>query len=495
MTPILQAITEHPETAERFEIAPNLRLDNFATLKTANEGSLVFCSPLSLDAIATSRAPVVIVGPEARISLLRRGLPSAKTYIFTKNPKAYFVDIIQAASQKAEAANNIITNENVIQDPTAQVDEGCILGGTGFNYLNWRGPSGPLFPHISFLQIEANVKIGAHSVINRGILTPTVIGQGTEMGRACYVAHGAQIGQGCKFEDAVAVAGSTNIGAYTKIGRHTLVRDGLTIGPASIILPGTNVLKSFPEGNVILYGNPARAIPRPKGMVSIQRAAEEVTKQTGYTPNALEKDWVESLNGGYNHPETNGSAFPGLETFSIAADATLFPGVKVNAGADIAAGARVAEIAHIGLKASIGEHVRLTSRVYVGDGATIGDETQVGLGARIAPHVKIGSGCVIGEGSVVLDNVPPGRVVWNGNNGIAQVVMTTDALVSHHTMRGAMQLVKNAKGHGQLLTIVAGVARVAQNFEKIGYGRAAVHPLRLTAQVLAHLKRKRSKSA
>ena len=50
------------------------------------------------------------------------------------------------------------------------------------------------------------------------------------------------------------------IGDYSWIGMNSIVTAGVTLGPRTIVAAGAVVTKSFPQGNCVIAGNPARKI-------------------------------------------------------------------------------------------------------------------------------------------------------------------------------------------------------------------------------------------
>ena len=97
--------------------------------------------------------------------------------------------------------------------------------------------------------------------------------------------------------------------------------------------------------------------------------------------------------------------------------------VYINNGANIFAGAHIANNVIIGIASIIYYNSIITHDCVLGDfveispGAIllgkcqIGDFTQIGAGAKILPNIKIGKNVIIGAGAVVTKDVPDNQVL------------------------------------------------------------------------------------
>ncbi|MEO0386107.1 MAG: UDP-3-O-(3-hydroxymyristoyl)glucosamine N-acyltransferase [Pseudomonadota bacterium] len=107
--------------------------------------------------------------------------------------------------------------------------------------------------------IEADVEIGANSVVDRGTIADSRIGQGTKIDALVMLGHNVQIGALCLICGQVGVAGSTVVGDRVVLAARAAVADHVTIGADSIITGKTGIASNVPPGRIMM-GSPGVAM-------------------------------------------------------------------------------------------------------------------------------------------------------------------------------------------------------------------------------------------
>ena len=275
---------------------PDIVINAPSSLRSASMGSLVFANTYSdatLDALEGLESICALVGEE-----FRGYLPCS--YIIVENPRLAFAKVAKRffvsplthrIASTAIIGKNVtmgarvsigeftVVNDNtVIGDDSelrnhvvisagTQIGERClikshaILGEEGFGFEYDKASIPVRIPHFGRVLIGNDVEIGASTVIARGTLDDTVIGENTKIDELVFIAHNVQIGPSCMVISKAQISGGVIIGRKCWIGPNASIRDGLTVGDNALIGIGAVVTKSV-LNNVTVAGNPARVFER-----------------------------------------------------------------------------------------------------------------------------------------------------------------------------------------------------------------------------------------
>ena len=156
--------------------------------------------------------------------------------------------------------NGIVYPHSIILDGTkigkdVKIYPGVVIGSDGFGYHQIGGELKAI-PHVGKVVIGDRVEIGAMTMIDRGTIGDTIIGDGTKIDNSVHIAHNVKIGKNviilaqvgiagsCELEDNVVVAGQVGISDHVKIGKNA------KIGAKS------GVARDVKDGEVV-FGYPA----------------------------------------------------------------------------------------------------------------------------------------------------------------------------------------------------------------------------------------------
>lgn len=138
------------------------------------------------------------------------------------------------------------------------VQPGARIGVEGFGWLD-HGRSNRKVAQLGRVIVQDNVQIGANSIIDRGALGDTVIGEGTKIDNLVQIGHNSKLGRNCLIAATSGLSGSTILGDSVLVGGGVGTAGHLTIGSGSIVNGRAAVTKDWPEGSK-LAGAPAQDV-------------------------------------------------------------------------------------------------------------------------------------------------------------------------------------------------------------------------------------------
>jgi UDP-3-O-[3-hydroxymyristoyl] glucosamine N-acyltransferase len=151
---------------------------------------------------------------------------------------------------------NAVLYADVIVGSRVIIHASAVIGADGFGYRFENGRYVRI-PQLGTVHIENDVEIGACTTIDRGMIGPTVIGEGSKIDNLVMIAHNCEIGKHNAFASQVGLAGSVTTGEYVRCAGQVGVRDHVHLGKGCTLGAGAGIHKSIPEGQTY-YGYPAR---------------------------------------------------------------------------------------------------------------------------------------------------------------------------------------------------------------------------------------------
>ena len=291
----------------------DIMIEGLASLSEAGPSHLSFLSNSKLvDTLQDCAAAAILVKAENKADC-----PSGVLPIICDDPYAAMAEIAQkfypdaahsrpsrevleqggaAIHPSAKLGNNVSIAPNVVIGPGAEIGDDCTIGAgaiIGHGVVLGRGCSiGPnallgyalvgdrvivqggahigcdgfgfapgaahiKIPQLGRVILQADVEIGGNSVIDRGALGDTVIGEGSKLDNLVHIAHNVQVGRHCFITATCAIAGSTVVGDYVQMGGGSKITGHVVIGDHCVVSAMSAVLRSFPANSQIA-GNPAR---------------------------------------------------------------------------------------------------------------------------------------------------------------------------------------------------------------------------------------------
>jgi UDP-3-O-[3-hydroxymyristoyl] glucosamine N-acyltransferase len=150
---------------------------------------------------------------------------------------------------------SVVLYEDTIVGPRSIIHAGAVLGAHGFGYRFVDGRH-QLASQFGWVELGADVDVGAGSTIDRGTYGPTLIGEGTKIDNLVMVAHNCRIGRHNMLCSQVGIAGSTTTGDYVVMAGQVGVRDHVHIGRGAVLGAMAGITADVPEGARML-GAPA----------------------------------------------------------------------------------------------------------------------------------------------------------------------------------------------------------------------------------------------
>lgn len=145
--------------------------------------------------------------------------------------------------------------ENTVVGDRSIIHGGVVIGTHGFGYHQSDGRH-VLTPQLGYVEIGADVEVGAGTTIDRGTYGATKIGDGTKIDNLVQIAHNCRIGRHNLICSQVGIAGSTTTGDYVVMGGQAGVRDHVHIGTGAMLSAMAGITNDVPDG-VVMMGIPA----------------------------------------------------------------------------------------------------------------------------------------------------------------------------------------------------------------------------------------------
>lgn len=177
--------------------------------------------------------------------------------------KYVFIGNNVTIKKNCNIGSDVVIGSNVVIEHAdisnnVHICDGVIIGkkGFGFKFINDKCLR---IPHVGKVIIGKDCEIGANSIIDRGSVKNTIIGEKTFLDNFVHIAHNVTIGKKCIFAAQTGVAGSTSIGDNVVIGGQAGISGHLKIGNNVKIGGKSGVVKDIKDNETVM-GYPAKPL-------------------------------------------------------------------------------------------------------------------------------------------------------------------------------------------------------------------------------------------
>lgn len=172
---------------------------------------------------------------------------------------------------------NAVLYEGTVVGPRCIIHANAVLGAFGFGYKLVEGRH-RLSAQMGWVELGADVEVGACSTIDRGAFGPTIVGEGTKIDNMVMVAHNCRIGRHNLLCSQAGIAGSTTTGEYVVLAGQAGVRDHVHIGDRAVVGAKAGVPSDVPAGTMV-FGSPARPEREQKLIMASTHKLPEMRRQ------------------------------------------------------------------------------------------------------------------------------------------------------------------------------------------------------------------------
>ena len=225
-------------------------INSFVPIDNAHRNGLSFCvgtDKKSIDRIIRSRSKIVICHKDITIPKFD------KTLIKVENPRLAFIRFLNSVHKyKAKIHPSAIINDNVSIGKNVTIKPLCTIGFEGFSFEKNEKRELEHFPHLGGVVIEDNVSIGAGACIDRGTLSDTIIGEGTQINNLVHIGHNVITGKYSVIGAGALILGGVHIEDRAWIAPGAIIRDNTKVGRDATVGMGAVTTKNVEDEDVVI---------------------------------------------------------------------------------------------------------------------------------------------------------------------------------------------------------------------------------------------------
>lgn len=137
------------------------------------------------------------------------------------------------------------------------IRENSVIGADGLSTDRDENGKAATMPQFGGVILEKDVQIGANTVIARGAIDNTVIGEGSKIDNQCFISHNVVIGMDTFVVGETIMFGSSSTGKGAYLSGNSTIRNGIHVGDHALVGMGSVVVKNVESGKTV-KGNPAK---------------------------------------------------------------------------------------------------------------------------------------------------------------------------------------------------------------------------------------------
>lgn len=160
--------------------------------------------------------------------------------------------------------DNVTIADDCFLEPFVVIGSGTVLGkgihigagskiGVSSFYHYYVDEQIKKFDGCGIVKVGNNTSIGCNTIIQRGTISDTVIGDNSMIGNAIDIGHDVKIGDNCKIVSQTGIAGNTciknNVTIYGQVG----ISNNLVVGN-NVVIKGRSIVSKSVDDNEIIYG-------------------------------------------------------------------------------------------------------------------------------------------------------------------------------------------------------------------------------------------------
>ncbi len=152
--------------------------------------------------------------------------------------------------------NNVVIINRVEIGANCDIQSGCVLGHDGFGWTEDETHHRKMIKHYGGVQIADDVYMGPNTIVDRGTIDDTTIGEGSRIDANCFIAHNVVVGKNAVLITGTRLYGSSCLGENV-YSASAMVRNQIKVEDNAILGMGCVVTKNVAKDTMVM-GVPAR---------------------------------------------------------------------------------------------------------------------------------------------------------------------------------------------------------------------------------------------